>query len=251
MISIIQAIILGIIQGITEWLPVSSQGQLMMLMMRLFNISFSEAFNTSILLHFGTMLAAAVYFRSAIMNLFKDKSLVFFITISTLLSVIIGGLIFFFLNDLSLNISFIMLVIGILLIITGIIQKYFPKSGQRTENNLKPIDGIILGLVQGFSLLPGLSRSGLTTSTLLFRKFGNQAALKLSFLMGIPVVFAATVGLGVTQTNISPTVIIWGNIISFVIGIISIHLFMRFALKLKFWLFCIIMGILIVLGGII
>jgi len=245
MITIIQAIVLGIVQGLTEWLPVSSQSQVVLLMLKFFNISFSQALQYSIWLHCGTLLAAIVYFRRLIFfSLFKSKKLMQFLIIATIISGFLGFFFYKLLSIISPNITLIMALIGVLLIITGLIQRFVPKKKEeRGIRDLSSKDSVLLGVVQSFSIFPGLSRSGLTISFLLFQKFKSEVALKLSFLMSIPLILGASIGLGVTNAAIDINVVTFGIGFSFLFGLITIHALMKLALKLKFWLFCIIMGL--------
>ena len=246
MITIIQAIILGIVQGITEWLPISSQSQVILVMLRFFNINFTKALQYSVWLHLGTVLAALIYFRKLIFfQLFKSKKLLNYLIITTIISGLLGFLFYtLLLSVVSVNIALIMAIIGILLIITGLIQKFIPKKDEeRGTGDINAKDSILLGIVQSFSIFPGLSRSGLTTSFLLFQKFKSEVALKLSFLMSIPLVLGASIGLGITKAAVDINIMIFGVLFAFILGLITIHLLMKLALKVKFWLFCIVMGI--------
>jgi len=247
----IEYILFGIFQGLFEWLPISSQGQLFIIMTLLFDISAQEALNSSIWLHIGTMFAAIVYFRREVFDLlkklfkleFKDDVLSFLI-LSTILTGIVGLPLYLLLNNISVVFGQASIaLVGIALILTGFLQKRTEKKNV-DDKNITNKDKIIAGISQGFSIIPGISRSGITTSVLLLRNFNSKQALKLSFLMSIPAILVAEVGLGAfggISFNINYLV---GAIFAFISGIITIDLFLRLAKRISFWLFCVVMGLL-------
>ncbi len=260
---ILEAIILGILQGILEWLPISSQGNLFLIMVYFFGLKAEpeQAFSFSVLLHFGTLFAVIIYLRKEVLSLLKalpsyrfdysnrENRLISFLFLTTIITGAIGYPLYRFVQaTVSVGEAFIAIV-GIALIVTGLIQKYSKTQGKRgtSDPNLK--DTLLLGVAQGFSIIPGISRSGITTSSLLFRKFGGGEALKLSFLMSIPAVLIAEIGLvvlkGIPAMGIEDLIL--GNIFSFAFGLLSIHILMKIAKKFKFWAFCIILGILALL----
>jgi undecaprenyl-diphosphatase len=206
---------LGTVQGITEWLPISSEGVNTLILLHFFQESPATAIRTSIWLHTGTLLAASIYFRREILALLRhlpqnirklgaasgteQNTLTSFLIVSTLVTGAVGApLMVFGLSQGKIPTGLVMAIIGVLLIITGLVQKYaLRSSGTRTMGGIK--DAIVLGVVQAFSVFPGLSRSGLTVSTLLFRGYDARHAMRISFLMSIPVVLAAEVGLATYQ----------------------------------------------------
>ena len=258
---ILEAIILGMLQGILEWLPVSSQGQLN-LAMHLFKINKGQILAFSIFLHIGTMFAVLVYFRGDILNLLKglpgyrfnytnqENRLISFLLLATILTGAVGYPLYRLLReDAPLAGEAFIALIGGALIITGLVQKYAKVRGERGTADLNMKDTLLLGVVQGFSIIPGISRSGITTSSLLFRKFGSEEALKLSFLMSIPAVLAAEIGLGIIEglPSVGLEEILVSILFSFAFGLLSIHALTKIARKIRFWAFCILLGILALL----
>jgi undecaprenyl-diphosphatase len=233
----LEYIILGVLQGMFEWLPISSQGQIFLIMTMLFGTSAQEALNSSIWLHIGTMFAAVVYFRGDVIKIlkrlvrfdFKDDILSF-LTISTILTGIVGLQLF-------------IILVGIALIITGLLQKRAKRS-EMADKKIGNSDKVIAGAFQGLSIIPGISRSGITTSVLLFRNFSSSQALKLSFLMSIPAVLVAEVGLGALGGVTFSADYLVGAFFSFIFGLITIDLFLRLARRVSFWAFCVFMGLL-------
>lgn len=203
--SIIQAVISGIVQGITEFFPISSSGHLVLLH-NIFGFK-SQMLAFDVFLHFGTVLSVFVFFRRDISNIFrKDTRLLKFIIIASIPTFIIG-MIF---KDMAENFFSSPLVAGLSLIITGIflllasICAIYWKIVRRSRP-LGVKNSIVIGIAQGMSVLPGISRSGTTIGTALIAGIDEAEALKFSFLLSIPAVLGANI-LKVRQ--------IYGNLIS-------------------------------------
>lgn len=262
MLSLTEAIVLGIVQGLAEWLPISSEGMTSLVMVTFFGRSLSEAIPISIWLHMGTLLAATYYFRSEVLELvykvpeyvqsFSKKEshdpVISFLLISTALTGIVGlPLLLFVTEAVEISGGAATAIIGVMLILTGLLQRTVSKSG-----SLSTIPGIsdslITGVAQGFAAIPGISRSGITMSALLLRKFDAKDAIRLSFLMSIPAVLVAEIGvglMGMIELNVYSFVALF---FSFAFGIITIDLFLKVAKKVDFSYFCIGLGILSVLA---
>ena len=255
--ELLQIIFIGIIQGITEWLPISSQGNTIILMVEFLDYNVENALKLSIVLHLGTVISACIYFRRDIFQIISNlknykfgyegeiNSLTTFILISTISSSIVGLVIFSnLMNIIESNI--VLLIIGIGLIVTGIIQRSV-KSTIKTNNDLNHYVTIVTGILQGFAVIPGISRSGITTSYLLLNKYEPQTALRLSFIMSIPAVIIANLYLLIIEGihNIQPTEILLSVFITSIVGFLSIKSFIGIAGKIKFWLFTITIGLLL------
>jgi len=252
--NILEPILLGILQGILEWLPVSSEGVSSLVMMNFFEKSLEEAVFMSIWLHTGTLMAALVYFRNDMVGIVKNipsyfkktrteySEITSFLIISTLMTGIIGAPILLFgLDKLNANINIAMGAIGFLLIATGLLQKY-GKMAVGMKKNPGFFDSLLIVIAQGFSALPGLSRSGLTTSAMLLRKYDAKTALKFSFLMSIPAVLVAELGIGILgKIELSPYFLV-AITFSFVFGLLTIRALMKVAEKTDFSWFCIFLG---------
>ncbi len=257
--SFVQSLVLGIVQGVTEWLPVSSEGINTLIQLHFFEKPLSEAIQISIWLHAGTLIAAILYFRKDIAALLlhlpqytrelrnrqatEQSKLITFLIISTVLTGAIGApLLLIGLKQEDVPGGIVMAVIGGFLIITGLVQRYAPRfSGTRETTSVK--DAVIVGVVQAFAAFPGLSRSGLTISTLLFRGYDAQHAIRISFLMSIPVVLAAEVGLGLIDGISFDVSAIVGLMAAFIFGILTIGAMIKLAARIRFWKFCIVLGI--------
>ncbi len=260
--DLVQAVVLAVIQGLTEWLPVSSEGMSSLVMINFFGKSLTEAVFLSAWLHTGTLLAAAVYFRKDILAMLRNlpafvrnpgeregySGLTGFLIISTLVTAVIGApLILFFLDTVSFSGAPAMALIGALLIVTGLLQKFVRNSDVITHGT-KLKDAVLVGAAQAFSVLPGLSRSGLTMSALLLRKHDPEYALKLSFLMSIPAVFAAEIGIIALQKVTIDVFSLVAIGVSFVVGLLTLGTLLRIAQKVNFGYFCIFLGILSMLA---
>ncbi len=251
-----KVILLGILQGVLEWLPISSQGNLVLVMIYLLGIDQAEALNLSVYLHIGTFFAALTYFRYDFLTLAKNlpsyrfqfgngvNSLVSFLLFSSILSGFVGYFIIR-LAEISLSVGeYFTGMMGVALLVTGVLQKYSTKTGRREIEDVKPSDTFLLGIAQGFSAFPGISRSGITIFALLLRKFKNEAAIKLSFLMSVPAVIGAGLGLGLGRSFVSVGTIglLVGCLSSFLTGLPSIRIMMKTAQKVNFWSFCVFIG---------
>jgi undecaprenyl-diphosphatase len=133
---------------------------------------------------------------------------------------------------------------GILLLGTGLLQLRAKSVGNRSEKDLIRKDGIFLGLVQGLAALPGFSRSGLTVSALVLRNFSKKEALRLSFLMSLPIIFLGNIILNFSQIVAIDANHIVGILTSFVVGIASIKVLLYIAQKVNFGYFVIGFGVL-------
>jgi len=264
--DIFQQLILGMIQGIVEWLPFSSEGFLLLANTHFFGEINLELFlRQALFLHLGTFFAALIYFRKDVKELFHgmlnysradpgEKRTIKFLAIATIISGVLGLALITFVKifEQAQNIVFssriVTFIVGFFLIITGLLQIKSVKGGIRNVFHLNNTDSIITGIAQGFSVLPGLSRSGLTVSVLLLRNINDSTALRLSFLLSLPIVL-----IGNILWNFSDFVfmgdMLWGLLFSFLFGILTIHLLMRFAHKVKFGHFVLVIGTIMILSS--
>ncbi len=222
--SLLEAILMGLIQGITEFLPVSSSGHL-----ALFQIAFDleeTGLLFDCLLHFGTLIAVfAVYFRDIWKMICEGFGIIgdFFINVGTAVAKLAGrkeqkyrrvicngyrkfvmlvivstiptGIIGVAASDLIEQASTILLVPGICLIITSVLLFIADrcKEGNKTPRHVSYTNAFIIGICQGFATLPGISRSGTTITACLLSGFDRKFAVKYSFIMSIPAILGAVV----------------------------------------------------------
>ena len=188
----IQALILGIVQGLTEFLPVSSSGHLV-LAQHILGINEAGVL-LEVILHMGTLAAILLYFCNDLKQLVVDffngeqdaQNYVIYLAIATIPAVC-AGLIF---KDI-IESTFTLSIVKWMFMITGIIvgSTYFSKN--RPQREMVLIIAFCIGIAQSFALLPGISRSGITISLALIIGIQHKEAAKFAFFMAIPVLFGA------------------------------------------------------------
>jgi len=195
--GIIEAIILGIVQGLTEFLPVSSSGHLVLLQ-KVFGINEPGLFFDT-MLHFGTLLAVFVVLRKDIWTLLKKpiQPLTGYLIIATIPAVV-AALLF---KDSIENLFTSAQLLGICFLITTVLLVTAELLTKRARNdntlkkaeNMNWIDAATIGLMQAIAIPPGISRSGATISGALLRKLDRDFAARFSFLLSIPAILGAVV----------------------------------------------------------
>jgi len=192
--ELIEALILGIVQGLTEFLPVSSSGHLEIMKFLLNDDSIAEqSLLTTVFLHFATAFATLVVFRNDILDLLKGlvsgqrEALMFslYIVISMIPAAFVGV---FFADWIEAFFHRNILFVAFMLILTGVILFISEKinSGQK---EMGVLSAMIIGLSQAIAILPGISRSGSTIATALILGVEKSKAARFSFLMVIPLIF--------------------------------------------------------------
>ncbi len=244
-----QAVILGIVQGITEFFPVSSSGHLV-LVQKVLGIH-ENIFTFDIFVHFGTLLAVVKVFRNPIIKIIRGcyaglKSLVMDktparmvyrnsreirlalgIVLGTFPAVVVG----FTLNDFIEGLFQSEVSVYISLFITGcvLLCTFFTR---KNNCGIGIFNGFIVGIAQAVAIIPGISRSGLTISTALFSGVKREEAGEFSFLLSIPVILGATIlavndYFGAEYSTLRWDVAVLGTVVSFVSGWISLVFLMR------------------------
>ncbi|WP_202320076.1 undecaprenyl-diphosphate phosphatase [Archaeoglobus neptunius] len=243
MVDIITLTLLSIFQGIFEWLPVSSEGISVFLMINLFKLDPTPALSYAIFLHIGTMLAVLVKFRRDFLKMlrFRDTTLLSLVAVTTVFTAITAIPILKTISGFG-NGEVVNLLIGVMLIVTGLILR-LPKTGKRYLYELGLKEAALLGLAQGFAIIPGISRSGVTVSFLLLRKLNEEDALKLSFIISVPAVIGAVAVSGLPE-NVTVTSSILAVFVVFVVGYMAMDLLLKFAREVNFSTFCIAFGLL-------
>ena len=250
-------IVLGAIQGITEWIPVSSKGCIIAAKIHFFHStdSLNDLINYALFLHLGTCLAAIIYFWTDIKKILvamtnlkgpasEGRNILYFLVIVTLFTAF-GQVIVTKASDLALRAPHakraIMAIIAGLLIIAGFLQIKTKITGKRTPSDLTLVDGTFCGIVQAIACLPGLSRAGTTMAALSFRNFDKENTLKLSFLMSLPVILLGNIIKNHHMILAARSEWV-GVAVSFIVGILSIGALMNFARKVNFGGFLIFIG---------
>lgn len=232
--ELISAVILAIVQGITEWLPVSSSGHLL-IAEKLLNYKGSLTFDVA--LHFGTLMAVFVYFGKDITEMMKELLMLRFngekgkMGLFLLISAIPAAIAGFFLKDIFEVVFSDFRIISLGFGITGLVLMIASLELTRKKKELNAWKAFVIGLGQIISLFPGISRSGTTLSTGLLLDLNEKTALKFSFLMAIPVVFGANV-LAIGNEKL-PAELIWATLVSFVIGLLMLHVLYKYILTTR------------------
>jgi len=246
-VSYVEAVISGIVQGLTEFLPISSSGHLVILH-HLLGYKEPKLF-FDIFLHIGTLFTVLVYFwRDIIKVASKEFRLLVLIVVGSIPAAVIG----FFFKDIFEGAFADIRIVGFMLFITAGFLFLGDWAGKRSDmrasnSRLGWFKALIIGLAQALSIMPGLSRSGSTISTGLFLKLKREEAIRFSFLLSIPVIIGALL-LKVVDVSgdivVSPQMIA-GSISAFLVGLGAIYFLIRAVLgsKLKFFaIYCILVG---------
>jgi undecaprenyl-diphosphatase len=247
-LSVLYALIVGVLQGSLEWLPISSEGNLVLIITRFFGFDMAIALQYSIFLHFGTGTAALIYFRKEIFDILMAKDeinrkLRLDLLVINLITGAAGLPIYLLIEASTQFGETVIALTGIALITMGLIQRNSRVNGFRDHTSLTRVESIILGLSQGLAVVPGISRSGITTATLLFMKNSSESAFKLSFLMSIPASFAASVGLFILERPTFDIGIYYSILAAFCVGYLTIDLLLKLAKKINFWKIMIGLGL--------
>ena len=245
-----QALLLGIVQGITEFLPVSSSGHLVIIQ-ELFKIKAGILFD--IILHIGSLIAVLIFFRKEIMRIIKsffindkeNRKLGFLIITTTVFT----GLLGFILKDFVESLFTSTLWVGIGLIVTGIVL-YLTKFVKENKRTLSFKHSIIIGLVQAISLIPGISRSGSTISAALYLGINREVAARFSFLVFIPAILGSLVIKLYEENleNLDIGALVIGFIASFIVSLVALKYLFKLLINPKFYMFsyyCLVVGIII------
>ena len=244
-------IILGLIQGITEWLPVSSSGHL---------VIYQEFFNTGtplivdIMLHLATLIVIFLVFYKEIFKIilaflrfdFKSPSgrLGMYMVIGSIPTAIIGLAFESVFEALFSSLA----AVGFALIINGLVLLTTAKMKGRKK--LTPVNVFFIGIAQGLAIVPGISRSGITISAGLFQGIERNTAATFSFLLSVPAIIGAALfkirDLSSTDINIAPLII--GMIVSVIVGYAALKLLLKIIQKKQIHYFapyCLILGVFI------
>jgi undecaprenyl-diphosphatase len=240
----IEGIFLGILQGLTEFLPVSSSGHLVIaqyfLGVREPGITFE------IMVHFGTLLSVIWVFGGDLLRIItcfaREKTERHF-AYMLVLGTIPTGLMGLFFADVFKRFYESTIMVGFMLLLTGgiiyLLNTLVP--GNKQEGTVTPADSLIVSFAQGMAIIPGISRSGSTITAALWRGMDRETAVKYSFLVSIPVIFGATLmelrhlnSAGLTGLSSG---VLYGTIASFISGILAIKVFIHLLKTCRFQYF--------------
>lgn len=264
---LLKYLFLGIVQGFTEPLPISSSGHLV-IFQELFNLSI-EGINFEIIVNTGSLIAIIIIFYKDIVSLVKNSILYIFkkqsefkkdfiYVVMLVVAVIPAGLVGFVFKDLFDTISDNLWVVGVSLIITAIALSLVGKAAvENTDEELTYMDALVIGLFQLFALIPGISRSGSTMVGGLSRKIKFEDTMKFSFLLYIPISIAATF-LSILDLSTSEDTFIIGYIGAFIASIITTYFAVKWLFKMirkgnlkYFSIYCAVVGTIVIISKII
>lgn len=269
---ILQTILMGIVQGLSEFLPISSSAHLV------FTSNFYKIYKNipiadqstqevflDIMLHLGTLIAVIIFFRKEILKICKalcescktkdfsddESKLGLYIILGTIITIILA----LPLEKVANHLVFQPSIVGGLLILTGIVlffSEYLSKKREVKFDKLNLKQSVFVGIAQGLAVLPGFSRSGWTIATGLFTGLNRKTAARYSFLLSIPIILGASMVYPLIKIDLAEAIdynwvsIILGTITSAVVGYLCIKYFMKFIAKFSlniFGWYCIIVGI--------
>jgi undecaprenyl-diphosphatase len=250
--TIFEVILLGLVQGVTEFLPVSSSGHLV-LVRDVFNIAYVDAVALDVVLHLGTLLAVIMYFSKDLWLLLQtflralgrlpvnEKDLI--LLKALIIGTIPAGLAGFFMESLiSMYLSSGLIVAG-LLFVGAIFFMYAEWRYEREPRTatLTVRNGWYIGLWQMLALMPGISRSGITMVGGMLLGMTRLEASRFSFLLAIPIITGAglkkSIDLLAMSEPAEPLLLLGGGVIAFVTALLVIHLFLGFISRYSFWPF--------------
>jgi undecaprenyl-diphosphatase len=265
---IIPLLVLALMQGLLEFLPVSSEGQILLVAVNLYYLD--SAFTLSLIfwLHLGTAFTIIVFYHRDIFSpiyarivpqkkeVVNTKTspqkffgpLFIFVFVGTLGTVIVALPLYFFLQGFVTYFlgNVITAFVGILLIVTGVVL-YFQRGvqGDLVLIDISLREAFVLGLLQGIAVLPGISRSGMTLTWLLVRGVKREEALRLSFILAVP----ATFGLVTLDLILGDALLIlpWMFfvivvLVAFLTGLAALAIFRYSAVRIPWWIFCLVLG---------
>ena len=240
MVTYLEIFILAVVQGLTEWLPISSSGHLVITQKAL---GLNLPLIYSIMLHVGTLIVVLTVFRKDVSKTFKalakadfktdEGKLAILITAGSIPIAIFGFTCYDFLKPLFSSLP----AVGTALLITGCVLFVSEKRLGNKKLDIK--NSFLIGVAQAFTIIPGISRSGITIATGLLQKIDKNTAFRYSFLLAIPAIIGATIfevkDLTTTKIDIAPLIL--GTIISMIVGYISLNLLQKIVTNKKFHIF--------------
>lgn len=189
-----EVVALGIVQGLFEWLPVSSKSMLMLLSTLFLDYTLQQSYAVAIALQGGTVVAAVLYFHRYL-TVFRYGTLLRFLAVATAITGAVATPLYLLINRYlirELDLGGSALLIGLFLLLQILVRRFIGRDRSRGMESATLSDAVVFGLVQALSVLPGVSRSGITVSALLYLGYSVEDSLKLSFLASIPTNIGAT-----------------------------------------------------------
>jgi len=264
--DIVGIVLLGLIQAISEWVPLSSKTMDAIAYLQFFGGEPGKLVSVLLFLHLGTLLAAAIYLRKEIADVARrflssptniavqSRSKAGFLFAALAMTGAVGlpllAIEYFLLPNLDGSMA--LTIVGAGLVATGFLLSTQHKHKWRAADASTWQDGLLVGAMQGISVLPGVSRAGTTTTALIWRGFDAESSFLLSFLLSIPTVFCAEVVLWGFQGGISAIPLEEGFALaasSFFFGYLTIGALLRIAQRINVASLAFVFGIIMLLAG--
>lgn len=260
--NIIEAIILGIVQGLTEFIPVSSSGHLVVLH-DLFGAPKGELI-FDVALHIGTLMALVIYFYQDILKLgrgvFRREKTEIWLVKMLVLATVPAAVAGFYLQSAAETTFRSSRIVAVNLMVFGLVmllaERYAKRFKKRASvENITPQQSLIMGMAQAFAIIPGVSRSGSTITSGLFAGLDRVAATRFSFLLAIPITFGAILkvmsgGAMASHLDGQASIFAVGILAAFISGIFAIRFLLAYLAKhslAAFAYYRIALGLLIIL----
>jgi len=246
MVSFVEAIILSIVQGITEWFPISSSGHLA-LTQKLFGF---QDLGFDVYLHFASIFSVLILFRKDILRLMRFDRVALIYMGKLLIAIIPVAVIGILLREHVRNAFSSTLFMGIFFIIFGVLI-YSTKFAREEKVRISKFDAFVIGISQAFALFPGISRSGMTMGSGLIIGLKKESAIKFSFLVAVPIIFGATLveAKDIALSNTPFLVLLTSFTLTLFTSLLTIKFLIRIIKLDRFYLFGIynmVLGILVV-----
>lgn len=247
----LEALVLGIIQGLTEWLPVSSSGHLV-LAQEFFGLASGQNLLFDLVVHMGTVLAVCVYFRKELWRILRAlftpkrsrgpqedalRTLGLMVLVGTVPVAIIGVLLTNAMEDV-----FTVGMVGAALIVNaGVLLSAWRFAGKGERRNVRLSDAVVISLFQAVAIIPGISRSGSTICGGMFRGLDREMAATFAFLLSVPALLGAfAYGFATLDSyDADPTMLLLGMTAAFVAGVVSIDYLLRVVRSGRLWMFAV------------
>lgn len=249
MVSFIQAVILSLIEGFTEWFAISSSGHLAIAqeLLGVNDVGFV------VYLHFAAVLGVVILFWKDIIKLFVNKEISYIIKI--IIAVVPVSIIGLLVKEHVENAFSNLIFIGVFFFISGIFI-YSTKYANERKNHPSISDSFCIGISQALSLFPGISRSGMATGSGLILGLKKEEAIKFSFLLAIPIIFGASIieAREISLANIHFTALLTSFTLTLLTSLLTIKLLIRIIKSNKFYLFGVynmILGIAVVVWSLV
>ena len=257
--ELLEAIALGIIQGITEWLPVSSSGHLVFAQ-EILDLPAGENLLFDLMVHLGTVLAVCAYFRRELWRivaaLFSGSGrseqerqlrwLGLMIIVGSVPIAVVGLVLSSRMEEV-----FDLRLVGLALLVNACVLFAAERVGRGREREVRLKDALVIGVFQAVAIIPGISRSGSTISGGIFRGLQREMAATFAFLLSVPALLGAFV-FGVVELeryDADPVNLAAGAVVAFAVGMVSIDYLLKAVRGGKLWVFgvyCVVVGLLAV-----